>query len=355
MDTVARYRGALLGLAAGDALGTTVEFRPPGTFEPVTDIVGGGPFRLEAGQWTDDTSMALCLAESLIERRGFDGHDQISRYVRWYREGHLASNGRCFDIGNTVRAALERFERTGETNAGSTDPRSAGNGSLMRLAPVPLFFSRDVEAAIARAADSSRTTHGVATAVDACRSCAALLVGAVDGRSKVELLDDSYWRWVDSTTRSQRSRPDRSSAVSRRRSAAAATSSTRSRRRCGRSIGATTSARSLATRWRSSQPLAGVATQIYLIPCRPVTRMTATEAARSFSDVLNRVAAGEEIEIQRNGAPVAVLTPPRRSRLVSAERFRELMASLPRVDDDFARDVRDARTSVGPPEPRWPS
>ena len=83
--------------------------------------------------------------------------------------------------------------------------------------------------------------------------------------------------------------------------------------------------------------------------------MTATEASRSFSDVLNRVAAGEEIEIQRNGAPVAVLAPPRRARLVSAERFRELMASLPRVDADFARDVMDARESVGPPEPRWPS
>ena len=63
-----RYRGALLGLAAGDALGTTVEFRPPGTFDPLTDIVGGGPFDLAAGEWTDDTSMALCLAESLLER-----------------------------------------------------------------------------------------------------------------------------------------------------------------------------------------------------------------------------------------------------------------------------------------------
>ncbi len=83
--------------------------------------------------------------------------------------------------------------------------------------------------------------------------------------------------------------------------------------------------------------------------------MTATEAARSFSDVLNRVAAGEEIEIHRNGAPVAVLAPPRGARLVSAVRFRELMTSLPRVDDNFARDVLDARASVGPPEPRWPS
>ena len=110
MDLIERYRGSLVGLAAGDALGTTIEFAPPGTFAPVTDIVGGGPFRLAAGEWTDDTSMALCLAESLVERRGFDGTDQLARYVRWWREGHLSSNGRCFDIGNTVRDALLRFE-----------------------------------------------------------------------------------------------------------------------------------------------------------------------------------------------------------------------------------------------------
>ena len=82
-----RYRGALLGLAAGDAVGTTVEFSPPGTFTPVTDMVGGGPFHLRPGEWTDDTSMALCLAESLLERRGFDPTDQMDRYVRWRSHG----------------------------------------------------------------------------------------------------------------------------------------------------------------------------------------------------------------------------------------------------------------------------
>ena len=66
-----RYRGALLGLAAGDAVGTTVEFSPPGTFTPVTDMVGGGPFHLRPGEWTDDTSMALCLAAGPLGRAGF--------------------------------------------------------------------------------------------------------------------------------------------------------------------------------------------------------------------------------------------------------------------------------------------
>jgi ADP-ribosyl-[dinitrogen reductase] hydrolase len=187
-----RFRGALLGLAAGDALGTTLEFKRPGTFEPITDVVGGGPFRLRPGEWTDDTSMALCLAESLIECDGFGPIDQLRRYVRWYHEGHNSSTGHCFDIGNTVRAALSRFERTGEPWCGSTDPDTAGNGSIMRLVPVPLFFAQDPVRAVAEAADSSRTTHGAPEAVDACRYLAALVVGAIEGRSKEELLQPHF-------------------------------------------------------------------------------------------------------------------------------------------------------------------
>jgi ADP-ribosyl-[dinitrogen reductase] hydrolase len=187
-----RFRGALLGLAVGDALGTTLEFRSPGSFEPVSDMVGGGPFALRPGEWTDDTSMALCLAESLVEQRGFDPGDQMGRYLRWWREGYLGSTGRCFDIGITVSGALARFERTGEPFAGSTDRNTAGNGSIMRLAPVPLFFAADPVEAIRRAADSSRTTHGAATAVDACRYLAALIVGAVADVPKDELLAPRY-------------------------------------------------------------------------------------------------------------------------------------------------------------------
>jgi ADP-ribosyl-[dinitrogen reductase] hydrolase len=191
-ELASRFRGALLGLAVGDAVGTAVEFRPPGSFEPVTDMAGGGPFALRPGQWTDDTSMALCLAESLIQRRGFDPEDQLRRYCRWWREGHLSATGTCFDIGNTVRAALTRFERTGHAFCGSDDPGSAGNGSLMRLAPVALAFLDDPEAAVDQASRSSRTTHQAPAAVDACRYFAALLVGALQGRPKEELLSERF-------------------------------------------------------------------------------------------------------------------------------------------------------------------
>ncbi len=126
-----------MGLAAGDAVGTTLEFRPRGSFEPLKDMVGGGPFNLRPGQWTDDTSMALCLAKSLAEKDGFDARDQMERYCRWMDTGYLSSTGTCFDIGNTVVSALRRYQKTGEPFSGSTDPKSAGNGSIMRLAPVP--------------------------------------------------------------------------------------------------------------------------------------------------------------------------------------------------------------------------
>lgn len=187
-----RIRGCLPGLAIGDALGASVEFKSPGSFPPVTAMRGGGPHRLAPGQWTDDTSMALCLAESLVECGDFDARDQMERYVRWWREGYLSSTGECFDIGNTTRTSLHHFTRTGDPYSGATAPEAAGNGSLMRLAPVPIFYRSDPKLAIRYAADSSRTTHGAPEAVDACRYFAGLIVGALNGVSKEDLLSAGY-------------------------------------------------------------------------------------------------------------------------------------------------------------------
>ncbi|MEN6484408.1 MAG: ADP-ribosylglycohydrolase family protein [Syntrophobacteraceae bacterium] len=195
-----RYLGCLVGLAVGDALGTALEFHEPGTFRPISDMIGGGLFGLKPGEWTDDTSMALCLAESLIEQGGFDPADQMKRYVRWYREGYMSSTGRCFDIGTTTRTALLKFEKTGEPFAGSNDPYTAGNGSIMRLAPVPMFFGKSGIEAIEKSAESSKTTHGAAVAIDACRYLGGLIFGAINGAGKDELLADhfspgeGYWR-----------------------------------------------------------------------------------------------------------------------------------------------------------------
>lgn len=188
MELAARQRGCLLGLACGDAVGTTVEFRARGSFSPVTDMVGGGPFHLPAGAWTDDTSMALCLASSLVEIGRFDPIDQMRRYCLWYEEGYLSSTGRCFDIGSTVRDSLERFQKTGNPFSGSPDPQSAGNGCIMRLAPVPIFFYPDAAEAVRWAGESSRTTHGAAECIESCQLLAGMICTALAGGSKEEIL-----------------------------------------------------------------------------------------------------------------------------------------------------------------------
>src|SRR3954469_13669829 len=128
---VDKLRGCLLGLAIGDALGAAVEFRSPGTFAPVAGYQAGGPHRLNAGEWTDDTSMALALADS-IAHAGWDLDDQARRYCEWRRTGKYSVNGRCFDIGIQTSAALTRFETIGNARtSGSTSERASGNGSIM--------------------------------------------------------------------------------------------------------------------------------------------------------------------------------------------------------------------------------
>ncbi|WP_132259674.1 ADP-ribosylglycohydrolase family protein [Paucimonas lemoignei] len=188
-----RYLGAMLGLACGDAVGTTVEFCPRGSFNPVTDMVGGGPFGLRPGQWTDDTSMALCLAESLLTKGGFDPVDQMVRYLNWWKWGYLSSTGSCFDIGMTVRSALAKFEVSRDPYSGAVDPHSAGNGSLMRLAPVILHAHGDMPMLLGLAADSSRTTHGAAEAVECCQLFGEILSRALSGMPKEALLDNMHF------------------------------------------------------------------------------------------------------------------------------------------------------------------
>lgn len=190
-----RALGALVGLACGDAVGTTVEFSPPGSFPLVTDMVGGGPFGLPAGAWTDDTSMALCLAESILEVGGLDLADNLARYVRWYRDGHWSSTGSCFDIGGTTSTQLQRFDRTGVAVDPVVDQESAANGSLMRLAPVPIAWWRSVDEAAERSGESSRSTHAANRPVDACRAMGAIVAALIGGEPWESVTDPGFWRW----------------------------------------------------------------------------------------------------------------------------------------------------------------
>lgn len=179
-DDVLRDRalGCFAGLAVGDALGTTLEFTQRDASR-VDDIVGGGPFGLKPGEWTDDTSMALCLADSLLACGTLDELDLMQRFLRWRRDGENSVTGSCFDIGAATSGALSRFEETGNPLAGSTHERSGGNGSIMRLAPVVLRWHNDRESALDAARRQSRTTHGATAAVEGAAFLADVLLDAI--------------------------------------------------------------------------------------------------------------------------------------------------------------------------------
>src|SRR6516162_7261856 len=192
-----RRRGACIGLAVGDALGAAVEFSSPGSFAPVTGYRSGGPHGLKAEEWTDDTSMALALADSMASV-GWDLNDQARRYVAWWQTGKYSVNGRCFDIGTTTKSALSRF--VASKNAlvsGDASERASGNGSIMRLAPVPIrhanLYPNSIEELSRLADESSLPTHASEQCRSACRYLATVLAALVRGEDRAAVLSPD-WR-----------------------------------------------------------------------------------------------------------------------------------------------------------------
>lgn len=188
-DLISKAKGCLLGLACGDAVGTTLEFKSREWIKsPLTEMVGGGKFKLERGKWTDDTSMAICLAESLIECQGFEPIDQLKRYWRWASEGHNSSTGKPFGLGKHTMLSLFEFNRSGNPYSQRDNPQYSGNGSLMRLAPISLFYRNSLNLA-EYARLSSKTTHASEECLQACEYFAFILQNALNGAEKENLFD----------------------------------------------------------------------------------------------------------------------------------------------------------------------
>ncbi|TXN17247.1 hypothetical protein FV219_00745 [Methylobacterium sp. WL122] len=183
-----RALGALVGLAIGDALGTTIEFSKRDTYPPMTDMIGGGPFNLKAGQWTDDTSMALCLADSLIACEGIDERDLLERFCRWFEAGENSCTGTCFDIGNATVSSLRAYRETGDIHAASGDPRNGGNGSIMRLAGVATRYWNDPAKLRDAARRQSATTHPAPEPCDGSEALAVILARAIQGQPLFDVL-----------------------------------------------------------------------------------------------------------------------------------------------------------------------
>ena len=197
-----KFLGCLVGLAVGDALGTTLEFTSYSEAQanPVKNIVGGGPFDLPVGYWTDDTSMALCLADSIIEKGGFDAFDQMSKYLDWYQTGYNSSTGRCFDIGMATVKALRQFRST--SNPYATDINAAGNGVIMRMAPIPMLFNGDPKKVIYHSILTSKTTHPSPQSINCSAYMGWMIDALLSGKSKEEVLEESKnketWAYLDS-------------------------------------------------------------------------------------------------------------------------------------------------------------
>jgi ADP-ribosyl-[dinitrogen reductase] hydrolase len=183
-----RFHGALLGLAVGDALAAATQGREPGTFEPVTDLTGGGPFAVPRGAWTDDTAMALCLADSLLACGGFDARDQVERYVRWRQEGYLSATGECVGITPSVVRALAAAQWRRQVFAGSHEPRQQDPEPLSRVAPVVMFAFTSVEEAVLLAGEAARITCQAPGVLEVCRVFGAMLHAALSGLPKDEVV-----------------------------------------------------------------------------------------------------------------------------------------------------------------------
>jgi ADP-ribosylglycohydrolase len=187
-----RYRGALLGLAVGDALSVSTQGLRPGAFAVVNATVGGGEHKLPRGAWTDDAAMALCVAESFVHCSGFDGHDQMERFRQWLQQGHWSATGTAVGLRPAVRKALELASWRRAPLHGSHDPLKLDREPLVRCVGPALFHGTDRAAAAEAGGDTARVTHQAPLVVDACRLFTAMVQAAAAGEGKAAILDQ--WR-----------------------------------------------------------------------------------------------------------------------------------------------------------------
>jgi len=191
-----RFRGTLIGLAVGDALGAAIEFRPPGSFPPVIGYRDGGPHNLKPDQWTDDTSMTLALADS-IALAGWILNDQEDLYVQWWQNGKYSVNDRCFDIGITTVSALRKYAAIGDAlTSGDRSNYRSENGSIMHIAPVPMryghLYASDLSKFSSIAEESSIPTHASEQCLSACRYLASIIAALIHGKDRNEVLSPTW-------------------------------------------------------------------------------------------------------------------------------------------------------------------
>lgn len=187
-----RYRGLLLGLALGDALAAPVQHRRPGTFTPVGDLLGGGPYDLPRGAWTDDTAVALVLADGLLDSGAFDSAGFLARLRCWQQDGDRSATGQCLGITAAMARALAQAPAAGRSRRPAPDTDRVEAEPLVRAGVAVAWSLEDPARAIELAAETIRATHPSALGEDAGRCYAALIVGALQGVPKAELVAPGF-------------------------------------------------------------------------------------------------------------------------------------------------------------------
>lgn len=195
VSTEDRRYGSMLGLAVGDALGTTLTMMERDKHPPIRDIIGGGPLNLPAGAWTDDTAMALALADSLQRCGGFDAKEVMDAWMHWLEHGEYSATGKAIDIGKTILRRMMEYRRTGQL-VGTPDERMCGNGSIMRLAPLVAYYADDPQQARAHTIAQTNLTHPSTMAVEAGILMCDLLLAAYGGADKASMLATSTYAYT---------------------------------------------------------------------------------------------------------------------------------------------------------------
>jgi len=181
--------GTLIGLAIGDAMGAPYEFMNKNVYTPTKKYARGGWHNIDLGEYTDDTSMALCLANSLIECKEFDAYNQMQKYSQWYKNGYMSTRKYCFDIGNATRNSIDDFILNDVAYSNVTRDNESGNGSIMRLAPIPIYYD-NYEEMINYAYLSSRVTHKSDESANSCIILASIIYNCYKYVDKITILEN---------------------------------------------------------------------------------------------------------------------------------------------------------------------
>lgn len=182
-----KAEGLFFGLAIGDAMGAPVEFMEPNSFKPVVGFREGGKFNLAAGEWTDDTAMALCLAEALCLTPELNSKILLDLFLKWIMEGYHTTQGKAIGIGKQTFKVLLNYRKNGDLVSPFNASKYSGNGALMRMGPIAIKYYHSLHLTQKYAEQSAATTHSSIESLQTARLFGGILHRLLNDSSKDDL------------------------------------------------------------------------------------------------------------------------------------------------------------------------